>query len=46
MAWNLLQQNLNSVLTYIKDSEEERKKTRENTYINANGSHTNERARS
>ncbi|MCJ1465909.1 hypothetical protein MMC07_004528 [Pseudocyphellaria aurata] len=35
-AWDLLQRNLDSVVTYIKDIEEERKKTRENTDTNPN----------
>lgn len=39
-TWNFMQQNLDSVLTYIKDIKEEREKTRENTEINPNSSYT------
>ena len=39
-TWNFLQQNLESVATYIKDTEEERKKTRENASTNLRNKHT------
>ena len=39
-TWNFLQQNLESVATYIKDTEEERKKTRENATTYPRSSHT------
>ena len=39
-TWNFLQQNLDSVAIYIKDTEEERKKTRENASTHPRSSFT------
>lgn len=39
-TWNFLQQNFESVATYIIDTEEERKKTRENASTNLRNGHT------